>query len=131
MPVRHIRGTAFKAIVLLLYASNLFAAPTPSRTLPNASGSETLVDRKTVASLVEQEEIRACLEAVGQSPEQVKGTLALLSPDDVHQLALNARQLQAAGGSRTRTIVAVAIAVVILVVVLVATRKPHINLGPA
>jgi hypothetical protein len=128
MPTRHIRATALAAIVLLVYSSNAFGTPTPSRTLPNTSGSGTLLDGMSVASPAEQEQVGACLKALGYSPEQVKMTLALLSPDDVHHLALNVRQLQAAGGSRTRIVVTVAIAVVVLAIVLVVTRRPNISL---
>ncbi|HEX9405999.1 MAG TPA: PA2779 family protein [Thermoanaerobaculia bacterium] len=88
-------------IVLLtlvtLVAIPAFAAPTPSKALANQSLDSRAADLAMVRDVVANDQVAAVLASHGFTQEQVNQKLAQLSPQDLHQLAQNLNQVQAAG----------------------------------
>ena len=88
-------------IVLLLMVALLavpaFAAPVPSKTAANQSLATRDADLALVRDVAANEQVANVLAARGLTQEQVNQKLAQLSPQDLHQLAQNLNQLQAAG----------------------------------
>jgi len=91
-------------IVLILVAAfaavPAFAGPVPSKTAANQSLDQRAADIAVVRDVISHDEVAKALEARGFTPEQVNQKLAQLSPQDLHQLAQNLDQLQAAGLTR-------------------------------
>lgn len=87
--------------VLLLIAAFLavpsFAGPMPSKATPDQSIASRDADLATVRTVAANEQVARVLAAHGFTQEQVNQRLAQLSPQDLHQLAQNLNQLQAAG----------------------------------
>jgi hypothetical protein len=128
MPIPRVRATAWLAAVLLLtQTSSLLAAATPSRTVSDAVVTRGLLDR-SVLSAADQQKVEQSLTALGYPADRLKTALTLLTPTDVHQLALNIRQLQPAGATRRQVVLAVVGVIVVILVVLVVTSKPTVNL---
>src|SRR5438477_1850589 len=88
-------------IVLLLMVALLavpaFAAPVPSKTAANQSLATRDADLALVRDIAANDQVAKVLEARGFTQEQINQKLAQLSPQDLHQLAQNLNQLQAAG----------------------------------
>jgi hypothetical protein len=88
-------------IVLLLMVAFLavpsFAAPIPSKTAGNQSLATRDADLALVRDVAANGQVAQVLAARGFTQEQVNQKLAQLSPQDLHQLAQNLNQLQAAG----------------------------------
>lgn len=74
-----------------------FAGPVPSKTAANQSLDQRTADIAVVRDVLSHDEVAKALEARGFTREQVDQKLAQLSPQDLHQLAQNLDQLQAAG----------------------------------
>ena len=130
MPTPWMRATAqFAAILLVADTSSLLAAPTRSRAASHTSAPQVLLGRASVISAVEQQKVEEWLAALGCPPDRVKEVVPRLSPTDVHQLAMNIRQLQVAGVSRRQVVLTALVVVVVILVVLVVRLKPHVNLG--
>lgn len=110
----------FLVFILLvgLAAMPAFAGPVPSKTAANQSVDARDADLALVRSVVSNEQVATALASRGFSQEQVNQKLAQLSPQDLHQLAQNLDQLQAAGLTKQEWIwVAVgAIAALVLVI---------------
>jgi hypothetical protein len=85
------------ALLLVVSAIPAFGAPVPSKTAANQSLDARAADLAVVRDVVANEEVSKVLAARGFSQEQVNQKLAQLSPQDLHQLAGNLNQLQAAG----------------------------------
>ena len=85
------------ALLISVTAIPAFAAPVPSKTAANQSLDSRAADIAMVRDVVSDQEVANVLAARGFSPEQVNQKLAQLSPQDLHQLAGNLNQLQAAG----------------------------------
>jgi ABC-type bacteriocin/lantibiotic exporter with double-glycine peptidase domain len=107
-------------VVLALTAIPLFAAPTPSKVVANQSLDSRSADLALVREVVSSEQVAKALAAHGFTQEQVNQRLAQLSNQDLHQLAQNLNQLQAAGLTRQEWmwIGIGALAVLILIVAL-------------
>ena len=111
-------------IVLILVAAfaavPAFAGPVPSKTAANQSLDQRTADIAVVRDVLSHDEVAKALEARGFTREQVDQKLAQLSPQDLHQLAQNLDQLQAAGLTRQEWLwVALgAIAALVLVIAL-------------
>ncbi|HYU26287.1 MAG TPA: PA2779 family protein [Thermoanaerobaculia bacterium] len=111
-------------IVLILVAAfaavPAFAGPVPSKTAANQSLDQRAADIAVVRDVLSHDEVAKALEARGFTREQVDQKLAQLSPQDLHQLAQNLDQLQAAGLTRQEWLwVALgAIAALVLVIAL-------------
>ncbi len=74
-----------------------FAGPVPSKTAANQSLDSRAADLALVRDVAANEQVVQVLAAHGFTQEQVNQRLAQLSPQDLHQLAQNIDQLQAAG----------------------------------
>ena len=90
---------ALVALVLMvaLLAVPTFASPVPSKTAANQSLATRDADLALVRNVAANEQVAAVLSAHGLNQEQVNQKIAQLSPQDLHQLAQNLDQLQAAG----------------------------------
>jgi len=90
-----------RSIVLLalvaLIAVPSFAAPAPSKAVANQSLDARAADIAVVRDVVANDEVAAVLAAHGFTQEQVNQRVAQLSSQDLHQLAENLNQVQAAG----------------------------------
>jgi hypothetical protein len=88
-------------VVLLLMVALLavpsFAAPMPSKTAANQSLATRDADLALVRDIAANQQVAKVLAARGFTQEQVNQRLAQLSSQDLHQLAQNLNQLQAAG----------------------------------
>ena len=107
-------------IVAAFMAVPTFAGPVPSKTAVNQSLDQRTADIAVVRDVLSHDEVAQALEARGVTREQVDQKLAQLSPQDLHQLAQNLDQLQAAGLTRQEWLwVALgAIAALVLVIAL-------------
>ena len=92
------RSSLFVLMVLaLLIAVPTFAGPMPSKTAANQSIDSRAADLALVRDVAANEQVAQVLAQRGFTQEQVNQRLAQLSPQDLHQLASNLDQLQAAG----------------------------------
>ncbi len=88
------------ALVFVFAAIPAFAGPAPSKTAANQSVASRDADLALVRDVATNEQVAAALAAHGFNAGQVNQKLAQLSPQDLHQLAQNLDQLQAAGLTR-------------------------------
>ena len=84
-------------LVFALVAVPSFAGPVPSKTAANQSLDSRAADLALVRDVVANEQVAKVLATHGFTQEQVNQRLAQLSSQDLHQLAQNLDQLQAAG----------------------------------
>jgi len=77
-----------------------FAGPAPSKTAVNQSIESRDADLSLVRNVAANEQVARVLAANGFSQEEVNQRLAQMSSQDLHQLANNLDQLQAAGLTR-------------------------------
>ena len=84
-------------LMVALVAIPALAAPVPSKTAANQTLASRDADLALVRNVASNEEVAKVLADRGFSQEQVNQKLAQLSPQDLHQLAQNLDQLQAAG----------------------------------
>jgi len=94
-----LKRSALVVLVLMVafLAVPTFAAPMPSKTAANQSLATRDADLALVRDFVANDQVAKVLAARGFTQEQVSQKLAQLSPQDLHQLAQNLNQLQAAG----------------------------------
>ena len=83
--------------LMALVALPSFAAPAPSKAVANQSLDARAADIAVVRDVVANEQVSAVLAAHGFTQEQVNQRVAQLSNQDLHQLAQNLNQVQAAG----------------------------------
>ncbi|MEO6258738.1 MAG: PA2779 family protein [Thermoanaerobaculia bacterium] len=88
------------ALLVFVFAVPSFASPIPSKTAANQSLDQRTADLALVRDLASNEQVATVLSQHGFTQEQVNQRLAQLSPQDLHQLANNLDQLQAAGMTR-------------------------------
>ncbi|HYS53986.1 MAG TPA: PA2779 family protein [Thermoanaerobaculia bacterium] len=104
--------------VLVIAAIPTFAAPAPSKVVANQSLESRAADLALVRDVVANEQVAKVLAAHGFTPEQVNQRLGQLSNQDLHQLAQNLDQIQAAGLTKQEwawiAIAAIAVLVVII-----------------
>ena len=110
-------------IVLILVAAfaavPAFAGPVPSKTAANQSLDQRAADIAVVRDVLSHDEVAKALEARGFTRDQVDQKLAQLSPQDLHQIAQNLDQLQAAGLTRQQWYwIAIGAAAIILIIAL-------------
>src|SRR5947207_2571837 len=112
-------------IVLLLMVAFLavpsFAAPMPSKTVANSSIATRAADLALVRDVVANEQVAKALASHGLTQEQVNSKVAQLSNQDLHQLAQNLNQLNAAGLTRQEWIYILIGAVVVLIIIVAAS----------
>ena len=87
-------------IVLAFAAIPAFAGPVPSKTAADQSIDQRAADLALVRDVAANEQVAKVLADRGFTKEQVDQRLAQLSPQDLHQLAQNMDQVQAAGLTR-------------------------------
>jgi hypothetical protein len=108
-------------VLLAVASAPAFAAPMPSKTIPNQSLDARAADLALVRDVVSSEQVATALAAHGFTQEQVNQRVAQLSNQDLHQLAQNLNQLQAAGLTKQEwTWILLAAVVVLLIIVLTA-----------
>jgi hypothetical protein len=90
------RGTILLALIALIAVPS-FAAPAPSKAVANQTLDSRAADLALVRDVVANEQVAQALAARGFSQEQINQRVAQLSNQDLHQLAHNLNQLQAAG----------------------------------
>ncbi|MBV8520419.1 MAG: PA2779 family protein [Acidobacteria bacterium] len=92
------KSILFVVVVLLACAAMpAFAGPVPSKTAANQSLDSRQADLTAVREVAANDQVAAVLTAHGFTQDQVNQRLAQMSPQDLHQLAQNLDQLQAAG----------------------------------
>ena len=84
-------------LVAAFVAVPTFAGPVPSKTAANQSLDQRAADIAVVRDVLSHDEVAQALQARGVTRDQVDQRIAQLSPQDLHQLAQNLDQLQAAG----------------------------------
>ena len=96
------KRSVFVALILVFafVAVPSFAAPVPSKTAANQSLASRDADIALVRDVVANEQVAQALAARGFTQEQVNQRLSQLNQQDLHQLAQNLNQLQAAGLTR-------------------------------
>ena len=105
-------------VVLAVAAIPSFAAPSPSKVVANQSLESRAADLALVRDVVANAEVSKVLAARGFTQEQVNQKLAQLSNQDLHQLAQNLNQLQAAGiTTREWTYILIGAVVVLIIIV--------------
>lgn len=87
----------FLVLLVALTAVPTFAAPMPSKSAANQSLATREADIALVRDVAANEQVATVLAAHGFTQQQVNDRLAQLSNQDLHQLAQNLNQLQAAG----------------------------------
>ena len=80
-----------------LIALPTFAAPAPSKAVANQSIDSRTADLAMVRDVVANERVAAVLASHDFTQEQVNQRISQLSNQDLHQLAQNLNQVQAAG----------------------------------
>jgi hypothetical protein len=88
------------ALVVVFAAIPAFAGPAPSKTAVNQSIESRDADLSFVRNVAANEQVAKVLAANGFTQEEVDQRLAQMSSQDLHQLANNLDQLQAAGLTR-------------------------------
>lgn len=106
------------SLLVFLTAMPGFSAPVPSKTAANQSLELRQADLALVQSITANDQVAAALSAQGYSKAEIDSRLASLSSQDLHSLAQNLEQVQAAGLSRYQwTLIGIgALAALILVV---------------
>jgi hypothetical protein len=87
-------------LVFAFIAVPSFAGPVPSKTAANQSIDSRDADLALVRDVAANDQVAAVLASHGFTQEQVNQRLSQLSPQDLHQLAQNLDQVQAAGLTR-------------------------------
>ena len=108
--------------ILVLVAAFLavptFAGPVPSKTAANQSLDQRTADLAVVRDVLSHDEVAKALEARGFTHEQIDQKLAQLSPQDLHQLAQNLDQVQAAGLTKQEWLwIAIGAAAVLILII--------------
>ena len=92
------RSMSFLFILLIaVTAMPAFAGVVPSKTAANQSIAQREADLAMIRDVVAHDEVATVLAQHGLTQQQVNDKVAQLSPQDLHQLAHNLDQLQAAG----------------------------------
>ena len=87
-------------LVVAFAAIPVFAGPVPSKTTADQSIDQRAADLALVRDVTANEQVAKVLADRGFTKDQVDQRLAQLSPQDLHQLAQNMDQMQAAGLTR-------------------------------
>jgi hypothetical protein len=107
-------------IALTVIAIPAFAAPTPSKAVANQSLEARAADLALVRDVVANQQVAQALASRGFTQEQVNQKVAQLSSQDLHQLAQNLNQLQAAGITQQQWIW-IGIGALAVLIIIVAT----------
>ncbi len=96
------RSSQFVALFLVVAFASIpaFAGPVPSKTAADQSIDQRATDLALVRDVTANDQVAKVLTDRGFTKAQVDQRLAQLSPQDLHQLAQNIDQVQAAGLTR-------------------------------
>lgn len=98
MSKRFSSSVLFVLVLMFAFAAiPAFAGPVPSKTAANQSLDSRDADLALIRDVAANDQVAKVLASQGFTQEQVNQKLAQLSPQDLHQLAQNLDQLQAAG----------------------------------
>jgi len=106
-------------VALAVLSIPAFAAPMPSKAVANQSLDARSADLALVRDVVAKEQVAKALASHGLTQEQVNQKVAQLSNQDLHQLAQNLNQLNAAGFT-TREWTYILIGAVVVLIIIVA-----------
>ncbi len=113
------RKSLLALFVLAFAALPAFAGVAPSKTAANQSIASRDADLAYVRDIASNQQVAAILASHGLDQQQVNQKLAQMSPQDLHQLAQNMNQLQAAGLTQQQWIyIGIGALAVILIVIL-------------
>ena len=118
---RFSRSLMFVFVILVaVSAVPAFAGVVPSKTADNQSLAQRDADLALVRDVAANEQVASILTQRGFTQEQVNQKLSQLNQQDLHQLAQNLDQLQAAGLTRSEWLwIAIgAIAALVLIIAL-------------
>lgn len=104
-------------VLLVVAAIPAFAAPMPSKAVANQSLDARAADLALVRDVVANQQVAQALAARGFTQEQINQKVAQLSSQDLHQLAQNLNQLQAAGFTNAQWLWILIGAVAVLIIV--------------
>jgi hypothetical protein len=107
-------------IALTVIAIPAFAAPTPSKAVANQSLDARAADLALVRDVVANQQVAQALASHGYTQQQINQKVAQLSSQDLHQLAQNLNQLQAAGITQQQWIW-IGIGALAVLIIIVAT----------
>lgn len=110
------------ALLIALSAIPAFAGVAPSKTAANQSIDSRNADLALVRDVAADEQVARVLADHGFTQQQVNDKLAQMSPQDLHQLAQNIDQLQAAGLTRQEWTWILIGAVAALLIIVLATN---------
>ena len=112
------RLTVLLGLVQLIWAFGASASVIPSKAADPAA-AERQADLARVGALLEREEVAMVLAARGLAPDEIELRLAKLSDQDLHSLASNVDQIQAAGNTPTYIWVLLAILMSLLILAII------------
>jgi len=118
-----LKRSVFVILVLVcaFVAIPSFAAPAPSKTAANQSLASRDADLALVRDVVANDQVAQALASRGFSQEQINQRLAQLNTQDLHQLAQNLDQLQAAGLTRQEWLwIAIGVIAALIIVIAVS-----------
>jgi hypothetical protein len=118
-----LKRSVFVILVLVcaFVAIPSFAAPAPSKTAANQSLESRDADLALVRDVVANDQVAQALASRGFSQEQINQRLAQLNTQDLHQLAQNLDQLQAAGLTRQEWLwIAIGVIAALIIVIAVS-----------
>lgn len=113
----HLSKLALVALVVLM-VNPAFAGMVPSKTAANQSLDSREADLAVVREVVSNEKVARALSAQGFTADEIEGRLAALNSEDLHSLAQNLEQIQAAGLTTAQWTYVLLGAVVVLLLVL-------------
>ncbi|HVT02957.1 MAG TPA: PA2779 family protein [Thermoanaerobaculia bacterium] len=96
------RSVVFLSLVMVLVSVPMFAGPVPSKTASNQSIDSRDADLALVRNVVSNDQVAQVLSQQGLTKNEIDSRLAQLTPQDLHQLAQNLDQVQAAGLTRNQ-----------------------------
>jgi len=108
-------------VLLVVAAIPAFAAPMPSKAVANQSLDARAADLALVRDVVANQQVAQALAARGFTQEQINQKVAQLSSQDLHQLAQNLNQLQAAGLTQQQWLWILIGAVAVLIIIVAAS----------
>jgi hypothetical protein len=108
-------------VLLVVAAIPAFAAPMPSKAVANQSLDARAADLALVRDVVANQQVAQALADRGFTQEQINQKVAQLSNQDLHQLAQNLNQLQAAGFTNQQWLWILIGAVAVLIIVVAAS----------
>lgn len=115
---RHLSTISVLAL-LVLVANPMFAGVVPSKTAANQSLESREADLAVVREVASMDGVAQALAAQGYTQDEINSRLAALSSEDLHSLAQNLQQVQAAGLTREQwTWIGIGALAILLIIVL-------------